>query len=50
LETKNLRLNLDWGPGSQFIGTDLDSFEANWILELDPSLHFGSSNHKQALL
>jgi hypothetical protein len=38
-----------WGPTSKFVETNLDSFEANWILELDPaldpSLHLGSSNH-----
>jgi len=32
------------------IETNLDSFEANWILELDhaldPSLHVGSPNHE----
>jgi hypothetical protein len=35
--------------GSKFLGTNLVSFEANWILEfvlaLDPSLHLGSPNH-----
>jgi len=40
---------LDMGPGSKFVETNLDSFEANWILELepalDPSLRLGSSNH-----
>jgi hypothetical protein len=39
-----------WGPGSKFKGTNVDSFEANWLLELEPtldtSLHLGSSNHK----
>jgi hypothetical protein len=34
-----------WGPGSKFLGTKLKLFEANWILELDPSLHLGSPNH-----
>jgi len=27
------------GPRSKFLGTNLDSFEANWILVLDPTLH-----------
>jgi len=27
-----------WGPGSKFVETNLDSFEANWILELEPAL------------
>ncbi len=44
---------LDEGPGSKFIGTNLDSFEANWILELDPrlypSLHLGSPNSELSL-
>ncbi len=39
-----------WGPRSIFLGTNLDSFEANWILELDPtldpSLHLDSPNHE----
>jgi hypothetical protein len=39
---------LDQGPGSNFLGTNLDWFEANWILELDytlvPSLILGSPN------
>jgi len=43
-----------WGPGSKFVETNLDSFEANRILELepalDPSLHLGSSNHGLTLL
>jgi len=32
--------------GSKFVRTNLDSFEANWILEscLDPSLHLGFPN------
>jgi hypothetical protein len=37
---------LDQGPESNFLGTNLDWFEANWILELDytlvPSLILGS--------
>ncbi len=37
-----------WGPGSKFLGTKLELFEASWILELDPSLdpslHLGSPN------
>jgi hypothetical protein len=41
----NLRPTLDKGPGSNFLGTNLDWFEANWILELDytlvPSLILG---------
>lgn len=24
-----------WGPGSKFLGTNLDSFQTNWILEMD---------------
>ncbi len=39
-----------WGPGSKFLGTKLELFKANWILELDPSLdpslHLGSPNHE----
>ncbi len=42
-----IRPTLD--AGSKFLGTNLDSFEADSILELDPpldpSLHIGSSNH-----
>ncbi len=34
----HLRPTLDEGPGSKFLGTKLDSFEGNWILELDPAL------------
>jgi hypothetical protein len=30
-----IRPTLDQGPGSNFLGTNLDWFEANWILELD---------------
>ncbi len=30
-------LTFRWGPGSKFLGTNLDSFEENWVLELDPS-------------
>jgi hypothetical protein len=30
----------------KFLGTNLDLCEANWILELDPALHLGSSNHE----
>jgi hypothetical protein len=41
---------LDEGPGCNFLGTNLDSFEANWILELDyilvPSLILGSPNQE----
>jgi len=44
-----LRPTLDGSVGSKFLGTNLVSFEANWILEfvlaLDPSLHLGSPNH-----
>ncbi len=33
-----------------YFGTNLNSFQANWILELgvalDPNLHFGSWNHE----
>jgi hypothetical protein len=45
-----LRPTLDEGPGSNFLGTNLDSFEANWNLELDdtlvPSLISGSPNQE----
>ncbi len=45
---------LDGCTGSKFLGTNLNSFEANWILELDlaldPSLHLGSSNHELSFL
>jgi hypothetical protein len=38
------------GPGFKFLGTKLDSFEAKWILELDPalnpSLNLGSPKHE----
>jgi hypothetical protein len=41
----------DEGPWSKFLGTNLDSFQVNWILEfdptLDPSLHLGSRNHHE---
>jgi hypothetical protein len=41
---------LDEGPGSNFLETNLDWFEANWILELDytlvPGLILGSSNQE----
>jgi hypothetical protein len=41
---------LDEGPGSNFLGTNLDWFEANWILELNytlvPSLILGSPNQE----
>jgi hypothetical protein len=41
---------LEEGPGSNFLGTNLDWFEANWILELDstlvPSLILGSPNQE----
>jgi hypothetical protein len=37
-------------PGSNFLGTNLDWFEANWILGLDctlvPSLILGSPNQE----
>jgi hypothetical protein len=43
-----------WDLGSKFVWTNLDSFEANWILELDHavdlSLHLGSSNHELSFL
>ncbi len=45
-----LMLTLDACLGSKFLGTNLDSFEANGILELDHaldlSLHLGSPNHE----
>jgi hypothetical protein len=46
----NLRPTLDQDPGSNFLWTNLDSCEANWILELEctwmPSLIFGSPNQE----
>jgi hypothetical protein len=33
-----LRPTLDGGPGSKFLGANLDPFDTNWILELDPAL------------
>ncbi len=46
----NFRPTLNGSPKSKFIGTNLDLFEANWILELkhvlDLSLHLGSPNHE----
>jgi len=33
-----LRPTLDEGPGSNFLETNLDWFETNWILELDCTL------------
>ncbi len=49
----SLRPTLDGDLGSKFLGTILDSFEANWIFELDlaldPSLHLGSPNHELSL-
>ncbi len=33
-------------PRFKFLGTNLDSFEANWKLELHPSLHLCSPNHE----
>jgi hypothetical protein len=36
----SLRPTLDKGPGFNFIGTHLDWFEVNWILELDYQLIF----------
>jgi hypothetical protein len=51
---QTLRPTLDKGPGSNFLGTNLDWFDANWILELDstlvPSLTLGSPNQELALL
>jgi hypothetical protein len=45
-----LRHTLDEGPRSKFLGTNLDRFEANWILELDytlvPSLILDSPNQE----
>jgi hypothetical protein len=41
-------------PTPNYEKPNLDSFEVNWILELDPaldpSLHLGSSNHKLSIL
>jgi hypothetical protein len=48
--SKQVRPTLDKGPGSNFLRTNLDWFEANWILELDsnlvPSLILGSPNQE----
>ncbi len=45
---------LDGCPSSKFLGTNLDSFEPNWMFEfdlaLDPNLHLGSSNHELSFL
>jgi hypothetical protein len=42
------------GLGFKLLGTNMDSFEANWVLELelalDPSLHLGSPNHELSFL
>ncbi len=50
LRNVHLGLTLDKGPGSNFLGTIWDWFEANWILELDytlvPSLILGSPNQE----
>jgi hypothetical protein len=49
-----LRPTLDKGPGSNFLRTNLDWFEANWILESDytlvPSLILGSPNQELSFL
>jgi hypothetical protein len=49
-DRSKLRHTLDEGPRSNFLGTDLDKFEANWILELDytlvPSLTLDSPNQE----
>jgi len=49
-----LRPTSRWALGSKFVWTNLDSFEANWILELDLaldlSLHLGFSNHELSFL
>jgi hypothetical protein len=43
---RSIKAHFRWGPKSKFLGTHLDSFEVNWILEwdpaLDPSLPLGS--------
>jgi len=48
--SKQVRPTLDKGPGSNLLGTNLDWFEANCILELDstlvPSLIPGSPNQE----
>jgi hypothetical protein len=45
-----VRLTLDEGPGSNFLGTNLNSCQANWILKLEctwvPSLILGSPNQE----
>jgi len=47
---REVKPHFRWGSGSKFLGTKLELFEANWILELDPfldpSLHLGSPNHE----
>jgi hypothetical protein len=47
---RKVRPTLDKCPGSNFLRTNLDWFEANWILELGctlvPSLILGSPNQE----
>jgi hypothetical protein len=51
---RKLRTTLDEDRGSNFLGTNLDWFEANWILELDctlvPSLILSSPNQELSFL
>jgi hypothetical protein len=46
----NVRHTLDGDLRCKFLGTNLDLFETNWMLELDlaldPSLYLGSPNHE----
>ncbi len=49
-----LRFTLGGGLGSKLLGTNLNSFDANWTheldLALDPSFHLGTSNHELSFL
>jgi hypothetical protein len=48
--TFNMVTKVHFRRGSSFLGTNLDWFEANWILELDytlvPSVILGSPNEE----
>jgi hypothetical protein len=45
-----LRFTLDGGLGSKLLGTNVNSFDANWTheldLALDPRFHLRASNHE----
>jgi hypothetical protein len=45
-----LRPTLDGGPGSKFLGTNLDTLEANLSPWVEPCLHLGSPNHELFIL